>query len=198
MLSVTREKLLSHLCELSGIVDSFAKRDVYVQGVLAWMSRVEQTLQQVRSPMASAMAAERGRILAVADGLRDPEIAEAGSVRKAERATTALALSRVESILRSRVDMIDQQLEMMREKMTSFLAAASVDVPIPLPPTEPRVLWLQKVWGVLGHHPGTGALFAYLNASLTRHDRMYLLDQILEDLLSGPASSAAVADTDRK
>jgi len=66
--------------------------------------------------------------------------------------------------------------------MAGYLAAASAEVPIPLPPTEPRSGWLSVVWRELGASPSTQGLRVYLGASLGSHDRLVLLDEILANL----------------
>ncbi len=198
MLAITRYQLLEHLSELPAIVDGYARRELFVQHVLEWMSRTEGSLQQLRNPLASQFAAERARILAVSDGLRQNGLTtERISKRKAERAITALALNRVEESLRNEVHAIDRKLEDMREKMASFVAAVSVRIPISAPPPEPRQEWLRHSWQRFGELEETRKLYVYLNASLSPSDRLFLLEEIVQDLVGDGPCNTQVADRER-
>ncbi len=189
MLAVTRELVLGHLAELSTLVNKYGDRQAYVQEVLAWCMRVEQSLGRVRSPLASLVAAERGRILATPDGLRDPEVKDESNKRKVTGAMAAVALGRVEGALRGKVAEIDAHFDSLREKLASFLGAVSVKQPIPLPPPvgHEREAWIRRVWSSLGSHAETRALYSYLNAAMAPQDRIYLLDDVLTHLIEGDA-----------
>lgn len=194
MLAVTRERLVDHLQRASALVDTYARRDPdYPRRVLAWMTELEETLGQLRSPLASMVAAERGLITAVDDGLRPPEVLrERISPRKAIRATASLSLAHVEGSLRSEVASIDHKLDEMRERMAQLMAIATNSHPIPLPVRDPRQAWLDGVWAGLAGNGETRSLYTYLNAALTAADRSYLLNEILMNLISaqGPTLSS--------
>jgi len=185
MLLMTREKITSHLLELGGLVDLYQQRDpVFVERVVKWLSRLEEGLSQLRSPLAAFVASERGKILASHDGLRDPQIMGAKlSIRKASMATASLILSRTEEVLRSAVVEIDKKFDTWREKMSQLLALASMKHPVPLPPTEPRQQWLKKVWVQLGKSEEAIGMHVYLNAVMTQSDRLYLLDELIQNML---------------
>lgn len=188
MLAITREKVLEHLREVPRLADLYRDRDpAFRERVLDWLSQVEESLGRLRNPLASRAAAERTTILAVADGLREPGIDGSVSVRKATRATVSLALRRVEEALRELVESTDRKLDEGREKMTQLLAVATAAQPIPLPPTEPRQAWLEKVWRSLETSNGTQGMYAYLNAALRPSDRLYLLDEIVTNLVQSAA-----------
>lgn len=183
MLAITRQLLLGHLLEIRELVDAYARRDAFVPDVLRWLQRTESTLQRLRSPLSSLVATQRAQILAVGDGLSEPTVVRVGrSARRTERAVTAIALRHIEEALRTRLMEIDHKLEDAREKMVSFLAAASKNVAIP-PPTGDRTAWLHATWRALGAGRETGALHTYLDALLTSTDRDYLLDDVLSNLL---------------
>jgi hypothetical protein len=189
MLAITREKVLEHLREVPRLADLYRDRDpAFRERVLDWLSQVEQSLGRLRNPLASRAAAERTTILAVADGLREPGIDGSVGLRKATRATVSLALRRVERALRELVETTDRKLDEGREKMTQLLAVATTAKPIPLPPTEPRQAWLEKVWRSLETSNGTQGMYAYLNAALRPSDRLYLLDEIVTNLVRSAAA----------
>lgn len=186
MLSLTRETLLEHLDDVHDLVTRYTRRETFLEEVINWMLALEKSLQRMRSPLSSFVASQRGLIMATFDGYRDPAIsAESLKLRKkAERATTMIILNRVSEVLGQRVNDVDNELSALREKMVSFIAAASVKQPLPLPPREPRDQWLVEVWDILGRDQTTLTLYTYLNGSLSKQDRLYLLNDILVDLLS--------------
>jgi len=186
MLAVTRETVLQLLDEVPRLADLYRDRDpAFRERVLDWLLRVEGKLSRLRNPLASLAAAQRTTILAVSDGLREPQIDASASVRKATRATVSLTLRRTEEALRDLIEATDRKLEEGREKMTQLLAVTTTTQPIPLPPTKPRQAWLERVWRSLETSNGTQGMYAYLNAALRASDRLYLLDEILDNLLSG-------------
>ena len=186
MLSVLRAELLDHLLRLGGVLDRYASSDPdFVAQATRWLSRAEEILKRYRQPTAALMAAQHGLILAAEDGFHDPEIdPSVTSPRKLLRATASLCLSRAESSLRSQVAAIDEQLEPVRLKMAQLVSVASSVKPIPLPPTEPRTLWLQTVWNGLAVNGDTKPMHAYISTVLSPVDRLYLLDELLSNLLA--------------
>ncbi|MGD8539601.1 MAG: hypothetical protein PVI66_12875 [Candidatus Aminicenantes bacterium] len=185
MRAVLREKITELLQELPHIVNTYASYGPYSASAIQWLESVEKTLLNFRSPLASQVAVERSRILAVKDGMVGKDVvSEKVSKNKAIRAVTTYTLIRVEESLRDQVEKIDQQLKELKEKMASYLAAVTAEVAIPLPPTEPRLEWLRKIWKLLGEHKNTQALYNYLNCSLTMNDRLDLFDDLLSNLLS--------------
>ena len=193
MLALTREQLVEHLQEASALVDRYARNDwEFPTRVTAWMTEVETTLGRLRSPLVSLVAAERGKITAVDDGFRDPEI-EGVNQRKALKATATLALGRVEAALRDEIHRIDARFDEMRERLAQLLALASTSAPIPLPPTEPRQAWLDLVWSGLAVNGETRSLYSYLGAALAPSDRTYLLDEMIRNLLGAQATPVARA-----
>jgi hypothetical protein len=186
MLVYTREKILGHLQETPALIDRYQRRDpAFPAAVLAWLAAIEETLGQLRLPLASLVAAERGRILAVGDGYRDPALLdERLTPRMATRAVASLALSRVQQALSARLAEIDAQFAAWREKMSQFLAIATTKVPIPLPPTEPRDAWLASVWKGLNVNGEVQGMYRYLGAAMQPADRLFLLDEVLGNLLA--------------
>lgn len=186
MLAYTREKIVDHLLETSRLVDCYQRRDPsFPAKVAGWLAEVEKSLTQLRLPLASLAATERGRILAVGGGFRDPAFAaEPMSQRKATVAVAALALGRVQEELRNKVTEIDASFDAWREKMAQFLAIATTKAPIPLPPTEPRDVWLANVWKGLNVNGEVQGMYRYLGAAMQPNDRLFLLDDVLSNLLN--------------
>lgn len=186
MLSYTREALVERLLQVPALISLYQGQDAaFLPTTLQWMSETEALLKQLRSPLASLCASERGRLLAAIEGFRDAElVTREGSPRKAARAMGALCLGRVEASLRERVGELDARLGVAAEKMAQLLALGSTKSPLPLPPTEPASEWLAQVWQHLAGVAETRQLHAYLSSLLSADDRQYLLAQATEHLLA--------------
>ena len=187
MQCVNREKLLSYILEIGDFVDLYEKRDPrFVAEVILWMGAAEKTLKGLRLPLAGVISAERAKILAVVDGYRDPLVnGERMTTRKITLATASIGLSTVQDEMRSTFREIDGKLDLWREKMAQFLAVATQRAPITLPPTEPREAWLAKTWADLNIDGETQGMYRYLNAAMQPTDRLYILNEVIENLL-GP------------
>lgn len=185
MLAYTREKILGHLQETPGLTDLYQRHEPsFPSAVVAWLAGVEDSLSQLRLPLASLVAAERGRILAAGDGFRDPAIPERMTPRKATVAVAALSIGRVQEELRRKVAEIDGKFDAWREKMAQLLAVATAAAPIPLPPTDPRDIWLATVWKGLNANGETQGMYRYLGAAMQPNDRLFILDELLGNLLN--------------
>jgi hypothetical protein len=187
MLIFIREKLVEHLQQSTNLVQLYQNRDgLFAEAVLNWLAATEETLSQLRHPLISLVAAERARILAARDGFREPSLGSARiTARKAMSAIAALAIDRVQADLRGAINTVDLRLDAMREKMAQLLAVATTKTPIPMPPTDPRELWLSKVWSGLNVNGDTQGMYRYLCAALTSSDRLQILDEVLTNLIEG-------------
>jgi len=186
MLFVEREKLTQHLLKIGDIISAYQRHDpAFVDRVVDWLNAVEQDLQQFRNPLASFLASERGKIVAVKDGYRDQQISgEKLSNRKAMSASASLALSRSEEALRTEIHDIDSKFDVCREKMSQLLAVSSSKNPIPFPPGDPRIDWLRQVWANLGKVEEAKAMYNYINAIMQSSDKYHLLDELIGNMTS--------------
>jgi hypothetical protein len=189
MLTVIREELTKHLLELPEITNLYVLQDPdFEVQTVGWLVMVEKTLSRFRNPSVSLAAAQKGRIMSARDGYVEPEFSgKKVNTRKVTRATALLALTQAESAIRQEVEKINMEIEPSRVKMTQLLSVASSIKPIPMPPTEPRTEWLKKVWNALSvseDGTDTRALHTYLGVALHTVDRLYLLDDLLTNLIS--------------
>ena len=187
MLVATREILLEKLLQLPALIDAYQRNDAdFVQQVNSWFQELERALSQLRSPLASLVANQRGRIISALDGYREPALANGKmSRRKAANITTSLALSEVETALVKLLQDIDEKFDLWREKMAQYISVASAVIPIPLPPTEPRQNWLKDIWTSWKALDETRAMYNYLNTAIAPNDRLHLLGELLENNLNG-------------
>lgn len=196
MLVIIRERLLEHLTELPQVLDLYASGDPgFVDSAVEWLSDAEATLVRHRQSAVPLLSTQRGLIIAVRDGYHDPELdSSAIPRRKAVRATASVCLARSEAALRDRIDAIDEHLAPLRRQMAQLLSVTSVVRPISLPAEPPanRQRWLERVWHELPINGDTKPMYDYLNASLAPVDRLYLLDELVTNLLSwgAPVESA--------
>ena len=182
---MTRERIANQLLEIGNLIDLYEQRDPqFVNRAVKWLTILEENLLQLRNPLSAFVASEKSKILAVQDGLRDPLIIGSKSTRKTSMATTSLVLTRIEETLRAAITEIDKKFDTWREKMSQLLALASMKHSIPLPPTQPHQQWLKKVWSQLGKSEEAIGMHVYLNATMTQSDRLYLLDELIQNMLS--------------
>lgn len=184
MLALTREKCLSHLLEVPNLVQLYQNRDpIFVERTIEWLSTIEKTLSQLRHPFASYVAVERGKILAVADGYQETQVASnQQSKRKLKFATTLVVLCDVESELQNIVTEIDKQFQVWQEKMVQFLAIASSKQAIPLTVSAAKNEWLSEVWAMLKPLDNTQSMYNYLNFAMKPPDRLYILAALMENI----------------
>lgn len=186
MITVLREELLAQLGELPALIDLYTNTDgQFVEYALDWLSKCESVLMRFRSPLAGQVANQRGRIVVANDGYQDPLLFhQTMSARKALRITARVALDDAEKVISRRVSAINDELEPLRMKMAQLISIASAIQPIPLPPTEPRTTWLQQAWSGLQVNNDTKPMHTFLSVSLSSVDRLYLLDELLSNLIA--------------
>lgn len=187
MLIYTREKLASCTQEVTALINSYQSRDGrFPYSAIAWLTSTEQSLNQLRHPLVALVAAQRAKILAVEDGYRHPSLGGAHvTMRRAMNVCASLAVEAVQAELRACIAALDARLDTARDKMAQFLAVATAKVAVPLPPTDPRDVWLATVWADLNVNGETQGMYRYLCASLSPADRLHLLDEVLTNLLDG-------------
>ena len=185
MRSVLREKLLDCLNKASSLTDEYADLNPnYIEHIIIWMKDLEETLQKFRSPMAATITQERAKLLAFREGASDPSLIDKGLPRrKAQRILATMCLSRVIAPVSIQIEQIDQDFAQIREKIAQLLALASSETAIPTPPTHHnREAWLIKIWKSLAGGE-THSMYSYINATLPLVDRLYILDNLLDNLL---------------
>jgi len=186
MLALTRERIVAHLQQVAQLIDVYQRRDpTFVDKTVTWLSELEEMLLQLKNPLASFVAVERGKVLALSDGYRNGDsIASGTSKRRAGYATTVVVLGEVESALLDMLKDIDIKFGSWREKMAQFLAVATAGAPISLPDSGPTQSWLQSVWEELPVSAETGNMYNYLNTVMTLTDRLYILEELISNLLN--------------
>lgn len=186
MLTILREQLLNHLIQLTDVINTYQNHDSnYAQKALKWLEDTEKTLQQNRNPASSCLAISRAKIMAANDGLCDRSISNNGfTKRQIMRATVSLSLDEAEQKLSLIINDIDTKIDIWTDKMSQFLAVATANSPIPLPPTEPRSNWLNNIWNKFNISPELHGMYAYLNAAMSKTDRQYVLGNVINNLLS--------------
>lgn len=186
MQSVIRETIVSALLEVSSLTERYATSDPkYVDAVCRWLEATETSLGKLRHPAAGFVAARRGLVEAASDGHR-PDAVEPGQSRKMRRAVAAVAVADVEERLGDEVMRLDASFAEWYERMSQLVAVAAQHTDFPAP-REPQEAWLMEVWRTLDVGNGAQGMFEYLSARLSRTDRLYVLDQIMRNVLEAAA-----------
>ncbi len=186
MQSVIRETMVTALLEVSALTDRYATSDPkYVEAVSRWLEATETSLGKLRHPAAGFVAARRGLLEAAPDGYR-PEAIEPGHSRKTRRAAAAVAVADVEERLSDEVMRLDANFAEWHERMSQLVAVAAQHTDFPAP-RAPHEAWLMEVWRTLDVGNGAQGMFEYLSARLSRTDRLYVLDQIMTNVLEAAA-----------
>lgn len=195
MLVATREVYLEKLLQLPRLIDAYQQGEVgFAAKATQWLRDLERSLGQLRSPLVSLASRQRARIIAAHDGFREPVLKNGKMSRRKEiNATASLALGEVEKGLIERVQEIDQKFDAWRDKLAQFISVVSSAEPIPLPPTEPRRDWLQQIWQNWGKIEDTQAMYRYLNTVMIPGDRLYLLDELLENHMNSSGAQVSVS-----
>ncbi|MEX0270649.1 hypothetical protein AB3R30_16015 [Leptolyngbyaceae cyanobacterium UHCC 1019] len=184
MRSVLREQLLECLSTASLLTDEYADLNPnYVEDIILWLKDLEERLQKFRNSNASVITQERAKLLAFRDGGLEPGLIDQSIPRrKAHRIFASMCLSRVVASVHFQVEQIDQDFAQMREKIAQLLALASTRASISMPPSGNRELWLIQTWKSLAGGD-THSMYSYINATLSLVDRLYILDDLLDNLL---------------
>ncbi len=194
MRALLRETMAGRLLAVPRLTQRYQAADVaYVDETLAWLAGTAEVLQQLRHPSAALVASNQAKLLAARDGYR-PETVTETSTRKSVRATSAIVTGEVTTVLRAQIDEIDRYLDEMTDRMAQLLAVTSAESPIPLPPTEPRERWLDDVWRSMQNGNGAAGMYGYLNARLARSDRLYVMEQLLMNMLGEAAAGPIVVE----
>ena len=111
---------------------------------------------------------------------------EGSQSRKIRRAAAAVTVAEVEGRLGEEVIRLDELLAEWHERMSQLVAVAAQHTDFPAP-RQPREAWLMEVWRTLDVGNGAQGMFEYLSARLGRTDRLYVLDQIMANVLDAAA-----------
>lgn len=186
----TRERLMQHILEVSDLSTLYRDQpSVYCAKVASWMEDIEETLGKLRHPLAGKVAAERGRIQGVSDGVRDPMVSlEMKRPRQIQRAMAAQSLATIQDLLFHYMEETDLKFRDMEQRMAQLLAVASSVDPIPARSVgETRESWVRRVWSQLCGIQEAKAMVDFLRASLKPYDLNYLLGETLSNLMNNQA-----------
>ncbi len=186
MLVATREIIIEKLLSLSKLIDLYQSGEVgFAEKTIVWLKDTEDSLSRLRSPLTSQASRQRSRVVAAVDGFRENGLSEGRiSRRKAINITASLALSELEETLVQQLQSIDQKFDLWRDKLAQFISVASNKMPIPLPATNPRQDWLATIWQQWESIEETRAMHSYLSTVMTKHDRLHLFGELIENNLT--------------
>ena len=193
MLGLLYEEATQLLLDLAPVVKGRVAGDAeFIPQAVAWIQRAEALLARHRSPAVSVASMQLLTLTGVVRGGGTPGMG-AVTRRRAALQSAAEAQGAVEAVVRESAQDAAAALAEVRVKMAQLLAVSSATNPIPLPPSEPRAAWLMEVWRNLSNGPETRNMHAYLAVTLSIDDRLYLLDQLLRNLLADRLESPPAA-----
>jgi len=185
MRSIAKEKIIHQLLKLTTLTDQYMQLDAqYPQKALLWLLETEKQLEPLRLTVVSKLSALRGILLASDDGYQDPNIAGGSrNKRKAKRALTAYIISQAEQVLRDEVDFVDHQFAELIDKLSQLLAICFAKQELPSTPII-TMAYVDNIWNIMEQNNETKSMFRYIQARVGETDRRYLLQSLLDNMLS--------------
>ncbi|MET1256280.1 hypothetical protein [Aliikangiella maris] len=183
MQAYIREKLVDALIESQKLINQYQTNSAnFISSTLKWLIKIDDELARLRHPLSSMIAAERGKLLATVEGgnLDNPGL----SKRKAERFKAVNIIESVEQKLREAVDQIDSQFIIWRDKIAQLAAISSRHNPISLSQQQIGNKELIQIWQQFGIPEEGINMHQYLSAVMPQADLLYLLDDVVANLLS--------------
>ena len=182
MLALQRETMIEQLLKLTQVAGQYSQRDPeFLLRLDQWLDQTQEKLKPLRSPIAGRISSQRALLTSVQDGYRHPQVENAGrSYRKHQRAVGVLVLEEIEQTLREKVDSIDGELDVLKEKVAQLLAIVSQKEPIEIP----EFLTMDRIWAQLGSNEETRSMYLYIQAKTDRSDRHYLLGEMITQMVS--------------
>ncbi len=181
MQAYLRERLIEELMRLHNLANRFPDHSpAFLQDSLDWMKDLEQLLTRLRHPLGGLIASHRMQMEAAIEG----HVEETRhSRRKAARFRIIDILAQVDEQLRGEVARIDARFDEWRDKIAQLAALASARSPIDL--TQPLDnARLKAIWQQFGEQQEGANMHRYLSAVLNDNDLLYLLKDIIDNLLS--------------
>lgn len=188
MQAYIREKLVDALIESQSLMNQYQKNSGnFIPYTLKWLIGVDEELAKLRHPLSSMISAERGKMLSAAEGNIDNP---GRSKRKAERFQAVNVIDTVEQKLREVVDDIDNQFTVWRDKIAQLAAISSRHTPIILSQQQIGNNELKQIWQQFGIPEEGINMHQYLSAVMPQADLLYLLDDVVTNLLSNRLTTA--------
>ena len=181
MQAYLRERLVEELLKLHDLANRYPQNSPgFIQQTLSWMKGLEQVLTRLRHPLAGTLASRRMLLESALDGHVDTS---SHSRRKAARFRAVDLLAEAEAELRNEVERIDRQFNEWRDKIAQLAALASSQQPLPI--SDPLVdAQLKLLWHQMGTAAEGANMHRYLSAVMPEADLLYLLRDVLNNLLS--------------
>jgi hypothetical protein len=185
MRAIAKEKITEQLMQLTALTEKYMSMDpAYSSNVLNWLQQTERQLEPLRLPIVARLSALRGLLIAGDDGYQISNISETKqSKRKTKRALTAYILSESEQLLREEVDVIDHGFSELIDKLSQLLAICFAQQELPATP-QVTMSYVDNIWQMLGNQAETKSMYRYIQARIGETDRRYLLQSLLDNMLS--------------
>lgn len=186
MKAALRERIVERLLYIPPLIDEYMQQQAsFVANTLRWFKHTEQAIEASRSPLVSLLSSLRGQLVAIDDGLLNPNIeSNRRSPRKNKRALAAHLIQLADEALRAELDKLDEHFSELRDKLSQLIAIVSSNEPLPYSPVM-SAEYLEKVWRILQANEATQSMSLYIKTRTDKVDRHYLMQELLTNLFQG-------------
>lgn len=193
ILCVQIEKIGVCIKGLTPLMDRYQRGEVdFPDEAIKWIEQAEKTMSELRLPDGAEMSTLRGRVLKAEDALPASEGGRPlrSAVRRARNTAAAEAVDRAETVLRGRLVAAEERLKLFEDKLCEGMTAFLLQNALP-PRSASRQNWLSSVLASLREFTATRPLSIYLSASLSKVDRLYIMDRVMIRLSDADVPPAA-------
>jgi hypothetical protein len=166
-------------------------RPEFVEQAMPWFATAAKQTGQLPAHVRSAIAREAAFAAASARGYRDASLPANLHGRRAQAATMALCLARVEMALQEHLKTVRQRVTDAREKIVQLLAVTSKAHALELTQGKDPSLLAIELWrAVSSNGPETTAMVNYLRFAISATDRLLLMRDILLQAMDAAAQAS--------
>ena len=181
MRAYLREKMMQRLAECPTLSSRYlAGGSDCVPRIMRWLEGVEDDLSRLRSPLAGKVSSELMKLASAREGNLPHGTV---SKRKAVRFQAVQAVETVEALLRGEIVRIDEKFNEWGDKIAQLAAISSRRSPIHID-GELGDAALRQIWKQFGVHQEGANMHQYLSAVMPQADLLYLLHDIISNLLN--------------
>ena len=185
MQCVLREKLLVQAAKLADVSNLYRTESYqFVDAYFSWLEDAEKDLSALKSPISILLQSEKSSLTAVLDGYIPTNIQVGKNARKTQRAAAARSLETISREIYARIETIDQTLDQLNDKLCQAIAVLASKEPDFYATIQANQQGIDAVWKKLSQTPETTPMYNYLCAKLTLTDRNYLLQDIIQRVVS--------------
>jgi len=188
MQAYIREKLIEEIIYSEKLVSQYRSNNTkFIQNMLNWLDKLEKELSKLRHPLCGILSIEQAKILTTLEG--NITIMKGVSKRKAMRFQAIESLEITKRELVKVINNIDNKFDLWKEKIAQLAAISSKNSPILISnENELTSLRLAEIWKSFGSSQEGYNMHQYLSAVMPKADLMYILNEIILNILSNQSN----------